>query len=213
MWLLSDDYRNYTLDISAIRVENKALCLEPFKSQGGIFVQLSPMEFKEGKTSWKWARKALKGRRVQKIGATTDLTFGVIKKYHSRLRTGSNDRTFVNVIEVECPNDGNGVNKFTEPGDSGAVVTDVLDGSCPNPCAIGVHFGKLEKGNYASSLSSPLQHALLALSADLSRKYTQEVTLELYARDTDLPAPTPMQCDQADGNGSPPKRLCVREEM
>ena len=188
--LKQDDYRNCTLDIAAIRVENKKLCLEPFTSQEGILMKLSPLEFREGNENLKRVRKDLIGRRVQKIGAKTNLTYGVVKQYHPRLRIEEDNRMLVNVIEVEWFSGENGVTKFSDNGDSGAVVTDVLDDTCPNPFAIGVHFARCKEGKCVSSLCLPLQHALGALSSDLSHIYRQNVTLELYFPDTDLPGST-----------------------
>ncbi len=204
-----DDYRSCTLDITAIRVANETLRFEPFKSQQGIFVNLSVLGIEDsGEEEHKRVSKALIGRRVQKIGAKTNLTYGKVRDYYMQLHDEQNKRTLYNMIEVEWMRDDSGVKRFTQDGDSGAVVTDVLDGSVPNPCAIGIHIGRYENGDHASSICSPLQMALGALSTGLSHKYQQQLKVELLAPDSCQAGKRSRESEDFSGEESPPKRLC-----
>ncbi len=208
-----DSYQKYTVDTCGIAVENEDLRFGPFTNQAGNFVKLSPEEFREGPKGRKEVRKSLVGRHVQKIGAKTNLTYGRVKDYYMRLLDGQNIRTMYNVIEIEWIHDNSGVKQFTQNGDSGAVITDVLDGSVQNPCAIGIHIGRYENGDHASSICSPLQVALGALSAGLSHKYQQQLKVELLAPGSCFPGSAiPRNSGGFRGSDRPAKRTCIREE-
>lgn len=161
----SDDYEGYTVDISAIAVENKNLHLEPFRNQKGDFVKLSLLKLSG-------SPKSIVGRNVQKIGAKTKLTKGKVTEYHFKLRTAKGNRELNNVIEIKGTK-----GQFTDSGDSGAVVTDLLDGSTQKPCAIGLHISKFKRGKGKSSLCSPMQVTLGALVAKLRKKYRLNLKL------------------------------------
>ncbi len=208
-----DNHQKYTVDVSGIAVENENLDFESFTNHAGNFVKLSPQEFREGPDGRKEVRKSLFGRRMQKSGAMSKVTHGVVIDYHYNLLDAENGRTMKNVIEIGWIGGEAGVSQFTQQGDSGAVVTDVLDGSDSKPCAIGLHIGRYENGEHASSICSPLQVALGALSADLSHKYQQQLKLELLSLGSSFPGTMSGQSHESLGDDRRAKRLCTRDEM